>query len=147
MAVYVSVAKRRRRTVIWATATLVIGLVVGFAIGTTRTTSIDDRVRGVQTDASDIATRLVALDIEYRDGLNGGADSLDASVIEPLGEIQTDTVRLLNRAPWVTTDQRGAVLDKVARLVVLAKARTPADDYLAALNDAASLVRATFGVA
>ena len=29
MAVYVSVAKRRRRTVIWATATLVIGLVVG----------------------------------------------------------------------------------------------------------------------
>ena len=147
MAVYVSVAKRRRRAVLLATGTLVIGLVIGFAIGTTRTTSIEDRVRSVQTDAGDVATRLVALDIEYRDGLNGGADSVDSSVVQPLGEIQTDTVHLLDRAPWVTVVERGAVLDKVARLVVLAKARTPADDFLAALNDAATVVRATFGVA
>jgi hypothetical protein len=108
--------------------------------------SIDDRVQNVQTDARNIATRLVAFDIEYRDGLSGGSDSLDSSVIEPLIEIQTDTVHLLDRAPWVSADQRGQVLDKLARLVVLAKARTPADDFLAALNDAASLTRSTFGV-
>ena len=146
MAVYVSVAKRRRRAVVLAMGTLVIGLLVGFAIGTTRTKSVDDRVQSVHTDADEMATRLVALDIEYRDALGGGSDDFDASVIAPLGKIQTDAVHLLDRAAWITADQRDQVLDKIARLVVVAKARTPADGFLAGLDDAAALVRATFGV-
>lgn len=145
MAVYVSLAKRRRRAAIVATATLVIGLLLGFAIGTTRTKSVDDRVQAVHTEADRIATRLVALDIEYRDSLNGGADDFDTSVTVPLTEIQADTVHLLDRAPWVGADQRGDVLDKVAKLVVLAKARTAPDAFLTALNDASALVRTTFG--
>jgi hypothetical protein len=146
MAVYVSVARRRRRTVLWAIATLVIGLLVGFAVGTTRTKSVDDRVQSVHADADQIAARLVALDIEYRDALGGGSDDFDTSVIQPLGKIQSDAVHLLDRAAWINPDQRGEVLDELAKLVVLAKARTAADEFLAALNDAASSVRSTFGV-
>ena len=145
MAVYVSRAKRRRHAAVLATATLVVGLLLGFAIGTTRTKSVDDRVQSVRTEADHIATRLVALDIEYRDSFGGGADDFDTSVTEPLAEIQADTVRLLDRAPWVGADQRGAVLDKIARLVVLAKARTAPDDFLTALNGASAIVRTTFG--
>jgi hypothetical protein len=114
MAVYVSLAKRRRRAAVVATATLVIGLLLGFAVGTTRTKSVDDRVQAVHTEADRIATRLVALDIEYQDSLSGGADDFDTSVTVPLAEIQADTVHLLDRAPWVGADQRGDVLDKVA---------------------------------
>jgi hypothetical protein len=146
MAVYVSVARRRRRAALVATATLVIGLVIGFGVGTTRTKSVDDRVQSVHTDASDIAARLVALDIEYRDALGGGADGFNGSVIQPLSEIQSDTVHLLDRAPWINADQRGEVLDKIAKLTVLANDRTTGDTFLAALNDAAALVRTTFGV-
>jgi hypothetical protein len=145
MAVYVSLAKRRRHAALVATATLVIGLVVGFAIGTTRTSSVEDRVQAVRTDADRIATRLVALDIEYRDAVAGGADDFDTSVTAPLTKIQDDTVHLLDRAPWIGADQRGEVLDKIAKLVVLAKARTAADDFLAALNDASALMRTDFG--
>ncbi|MEO8696011.1 MAG: hypothetical protein ABI658_20990 [Acidimicrobiales bacterium] len=145
MAVYVSLAKRRRHTAVVAVATLVVGLVIGFAIGTTRTTSLDDRVQAVHTDADRLATRLVALDIEYRDALAGGGDDFDTSVTAPLAKVQADTVHLLDRAPWVGADQRGEVLDKIAKLAVLAKARTAADDFLTALNDASALVRSTFG--
>lgn len=147
MAVYVSLAKRRRHAALVAIATLVIGLVVGFAIGTTRTSSVESRVRSVQTDADRIATRLVALDIEYRDAVAGGADDFDTSVTAPLAKIQGDTVHLLDRAPWIGADERGEVLDKIAKLVVLAKARTAADDFLAALNDASAVVRTDFGAA
>lgn len=145
MAVYVSLGKRRRRAAIVATATLVVGLLLGFAIGTTRTKSVDDRVQSVHTEADRIATRLVALDIEYRDSLGGGADDFDTSVTVPLAEIQSDTVHLLDRAPWIGADQRGDVLDKIAKLAVLAKARTAPDDFLIALNDASAFVRTTFG--
>jgi len=146
MAVYVSLAKRRRRAAVVAIAALVIGLLIGFAIGTTRTKSVDDRVQAVQSDAENVATRLVALDIEYRDALSGGADDLDSSVTKPLEEIQSDTVRMLDRAPWVGPDARGAVLDKIAKLSVLAKARAAPDAFLSALNDASAQVRSTFGV-
>ena len=63
-----------------------------------------------------------------------------------LGKIQSDAVHLLDRAAWINPDQRGEVLDELAKLVVLAKARTAADEFLAALNDASSSVRSTFGV-
>lgn len=110
-----------------------------------RTKSLDDRVQSVHTEADQIETRLVALDIEYRDSFGGGADDFDASVTEPITKIQADTVRLLDRAPWVGADQRGDVLDKIARLVVLAKAHTAPDEFLTALNDASAIVRTTFG--
>ena len=146
MAVYVSVARRRRRTVLWAIATLVIGLVLGFAVGATRTKSVEDRVQSVHVDADDLATRLVALDIEYRDAFGGGSDSFDASVIQPLAKIQSGTVHLLDRAAWLGPDRRGEVLDELAQIVGLAKAHTNAHEFLTGLNRAAALVRATFGV-
>jgi hypothetical protein len=147
MAVYVSAGQRRRRVVLIAVATLAVGLLVGFAVGVTRTTSVDARVHDVQRDANNLATRLVALDIEYRDALDGGADDFDTSVSKPLAAIEADTVRLLDRAPWVSGAGRNEVLDAIANVEQLAQSHTPADPFLTALQQASKQVTTTFGAA
>lgn len=146
MAVYVSVGRRRRRLFVSIAVALVLGLAVGFLIGITRTRSVADRVASVRNDADDLASRVVAIDIEYRDSLAGGSDSFDQSVLRPLNDIEKRTVHLLDRAPWITSDERRTLLDRLASLEQMARDKTPADRYLQSLNTAASDMRATFGV-
>ena len=145
MALYVSAARRLRRTIVIAAVVGVVAFALGWLTGREQVPSIDHRVSQVQAAAGDIATGLERLDIEYEQVLDG-TDALDASVLTPLDELRTDLQSTMDRAPWLSVEQRAAVLDLVAQARQAAVDGVSLDAFTADVDDAAAAVRSTFGV-
>ena len=145
MALYVSEAKRLRRVVVAATVVGVIALAIGWVVGRQQVASIDERVREVQVEGARVASAVERLDIEYTQVLSGNGDSIAQGVIAPLAEARTILQKTLDRAPWVTTQQRAAILDSLAQVESDANAKVDADAFRASLQNAATLIRTTMG--
>jgi len=141
MALYVSAARRTRRIIVAATATLVVGLGVGYAVGREQVPSIEDRVVAVRTDAADIATGIERLDIEYEQAIGGSGDSISAGVLSPLAEDRTKLQELLDTAPWVTSADRAAMLDGLAALEAAATDRADLETFRTRANEAGATIR------
>lgn len=148
MAVYISSGRRMRRTIVATALAAVIGLGLGIAIGRQQVPSIADRARRVQTAASDVAIGVERLDIEYEQTLDAsGSDSVEAGVITPLDELRTRLQETFDRAPWLTSQQRAAVLDDLAEVANAAKAGVALDTFRAVAQKAGANIRTTLGVA
>ena len=145
MALYVSEAKRLRRVVVVAATVGVVALAIGWAIGRQQIASIDERVREVQTEGARVASAVERLDIEYEQVLSGNGDSIAQGVIAPLAEVRAILQKTLDRAPWVTVQQRAAILDALAQVDSDANAKVDADAFRAALKNASTLIRTTMG--
>ena len=147
MALYVSAGRRLRRTIAIATVAAVVALVVGLVIGRSQVPSIASRVRSVQTVGSDVAIGIERLDIEYEQTQTaGGGDSVQAGVLTPLDELRTQLQQEFERAPWVTSTQRSAVLDDLAAVGSAAKEGVSLDAFRTAAAKAGARVRAALGV-
>ena len=148
MAVYISSGRRMRRTIVATALAAVIGLGLGIAIGRQQVPSIADRARQVQTAASDVAIGVERLDIEYEQTLDAsGSDSVEAGVLTPLNELRTRLQTTFDRAPWLTSQQRAAVLDDLAEVANAANAGVALDTFRAVAQKAGANIRATLGVA
>jgi hypothetical protein len=145
MALYVSARKRRTRAVIAAVVVGLLAFGVGLLVGRQQVPSVSERIHQVQDDASAVATGLERLDVEYANVL-AGTDSLDEGVLAPLDESVDEAQHALDDAPWVTSAQRSALLDALARTRESAVGGDPQDVFVSHLTDTAALVRATFGV-
>ena len=145
MALYVSVGRRRLRAVVAAIVVGVLAFGTGLLIGRQQVASVGDRVRTVQSNADQIATGLDRLDVEYANVV-AGTESLAEAVLAPLDETITDAQHALDEAPWLTSQQRAAIVDALAITRASAQANDPADVFDGHLADTATLVRTTFGV-
>lgn len=145
MALYVSVSRRFRRLVAIAVAVGLATFFLGWLIGRQQVPSIDERVTQVQTSADDIATGLERLGIEYEQVITG-VDDLDGSVIVPLDDLRMGLQSTMNRAPWLSSDERASALDAVASVRRSALDREPLEQFTAVAIDAATTVRSMFGV-
>lgn len=145
MALYVSQARRTRRIVVVATLVGIVALGAGWAVGRSQVPSIRERVDSVQADSERIATAIRRLDIEYEQVLTGNGDSIEEGVIAPVRSVRTSLQHTLERAPWVTTAQRSALLDALANVESNARDEVSVDEFRVALGAAADLVRATLG--
>jgi len=145
MALYVSAGTRARRTAIIAVAAAAIALVVGWAIGRNQVPSIDDRVAEVSADGRDIATRLERLDIEYRQVVDGGGDSLASGVLEPLRDERVALQTTMDRAPWIRAAARARLLDALADVEATARRGVGVARFKARLDAAGALVRSELG--
>lgn len=145
MALYVSVGTRRRRAVIAVVVAAVLALGLGLLIGRQQVPSVDQRVDDVRTSASDIATGIERLDIEYEQVLNG-SDTAQGGVIEPLGELRNSLIGTLDDAPWIGTAQRSALLDQLAEVESEVNAGAPLEQVRTSLDAAGDAVRSTFGL-
>lgn len=152
MAIYVSAARRARRTVVIAVLAALVAFAIGWAFGRQQVPSIDDRVASVQDRAGDLATNIERLDIEYEQVVVGGdaeasgTDSVEAGVIAPLDDLRTELQSVMDDAPWLGTTQRSAMLDALAEMRSEALDGVPLDTFVATAATAADLVRATFAV-
>src|SRR5262245_44615713 len=108
MALYVSRAQRTRRTVILVAAAALVAFGLGWAYGRQQVPSIDDRVAEVRAEATDAATSIERLDIEYEQAVSGG-DTVQAGVLEPLDDLRVSLQEEMDRAPWITVAQRAAL--------------------------------------
>lgn len=145
MALYVPVSRRRRNAILLAVASAVVAFAVGYLIGRQATPSVSAQVASVQADAQALATRLEALPIEYDQALSGGQDTVEGGTLEALDGIQHDTIRAMDRAPWVHADDREKVLDAIAATSQAARDRADPAVFLAAVTAAAGEVRAVLG--
>ena len=145
MALYVSASKRFRRMLIIAIGVAIVAFVLGWLIGRQQVPSIDARVADVSEAADNTATGLERLDIEYEQVLDG-TDDLDTSVLKPLDDLRSELQDTMDQAPWLTTAMRAAMLDAVAEARQAAIDQVPLDDFTVAIDDAAGVVRSTFGI-
>ena len=148
MALYISSGRRMRRTIVATALAAIVGLGLGIAIGRQQVPSIADSALQVQTAASDVSIGVERLDIEYEQTLDAsGSDSVEAGVITPLDELRTRLQTTFDRAPWITSQQRAAVLDDLAEVAAAAKAGVALDTFRAVAQKAGANIRTTLGVA
>jgi hypothetical protein len=107
--------------------------------------SVNDRVATVQSDAGNVATGLERLDVEYAKVV-AGTDSLEEAVLAPIDASIATAQQALDDAPWITSQQRAAIVDALATTRASAQARDPAAVFDQHLHDTAAMVRSTFGV-
>jgi len=148
MALYVSAARRRRRTIVVGGVALVVGLLAGWLIGRTAGSSAEDEVKARQVDAEQLVARLDGLDLEYQQTATGGASGSDAvkGSLDAAKEIATDADALLARMPWVAQAERTStvgLVDAVRQAVELGA--TPAE-VTAAVAQADQALRAAAGL-
>ena len=148
MALYVSAARRRRRTVVVGATALVVGLLLGWLIGRATGSSANDDVKARQNDAEQLVARLDGLDLEYQQTVAGGASGSDAvkGSLDAAAAIAADTDALMARMPWVAHAERTAtvqVVDGVRRAV---EAGAPPEEVSAAVARADQAVRAAAGL-
>ena len=145
MAVYVSVGRRRRNTVLLACLTAILGLASGWAIGHAQAPNLASQTASVQRTAGDLASRVGALPIEYAQAITGNGDTLQGGVLDALAGIKRDTLHELDRAPWIGQHQRDALIDRLSALAAAAKAMVTKVEFATACTDAAGLITTTYG--
>ncbi|MGE0307881.1 MAG: hypothetical protein AB7N61_00190 [Acidimicrobiia bacterium] len=144
MAVYVSRAQRKRKAIILAVATALIGLVLGWVIGRSQVPTIGSRVTSVQESAGELASRIDALTIEYRQAIEGQGDTIQGGVLDAIDGIRSDTLHELDRAPWITQDDRDALTDAITALGAAAKNEVPVTQFEEQATSTSALLRTTF---
>jgi hypothetical protein len=144
MALYISAGKRFRRTLVIAVAAAVVAFAIGWLIGHQQVPSISERVTEVQQDGEQAATGLERLGIEYEQVL-AGTDGVDSSVLQPLDGLRTELQSTMDRAPWLTSDQRAEMLDAVSQVRQNAVDGVPLDSFTSSATAAATLIRQELG--
>ena len=130
MALYISVARRRRAAFALAFATLVIGLAIGFATGRHGAPSVASRVASVRSTFRAVAARLDNVPGEYTKAI-AGKQALKSGVLDTLDTLRKDAQSGLERAPWIPQKQRDSLLDGFAKARSDAVAKTGAAVFTA----------------
>lgn len=147
MALYIPAGQRRRRLIVVGVVAAVIGLALGAFLGRATAPTTSDTVSSVQGDARSIDARLKSLPIEYEKVLAGdpqyanGGGPADSLVV-----ISADTAALADRAEWLSTDQRTAVVASVDAAQKVAASEASASEFEAAIAEASSSIDQTFGL-
>ena len=140
MAIYVSVARRRRHAIALAAATLLVGLVAGLLVGRHGAPSVTSRVRSVRSRIAAVAARLENVPNEYAKAISG-RQSLQSGVLDTIDALRRDTQASLDRAPWVRQTQRDSVLDAFAKTRSDAAAKVDAPTFATDVNDITSQLK------
>jgi len=144
MALYVSASRRFRRTLVIAVAAAVVAFAIGWLVGRQQVPSISARVTEVQQDGEREATGLERLGIEYQQVL-AGTDDLDSSVLQPLDDVRAELQTTMDRAPWLSNDERAALLDAVSQVRQNAVDSASLDEFTSSASAAATLIRHQLG--
>src|SRR4051794_13452612 len=109
MAIYVPPSTRRRRLVLLVGLGLVVGLVAGFGLGRATSSGIDDAVSKVQSRASDAATTLQRLPIEYGQAVTGSGGESTRTITEAIARARSELDRAWADARWFGSASRAPV--------------------------------------
>ena len=135
MALYISPARRRRRTLVVGGLALVAGLAVGVVVGRALASSGGDEVADRQAEVELLVARLDGVDLEYQQTAGEGASGTDSFTgsIDAVRAIVADTPALLERMPWVAPAERD---DVIARVAAVAPRGVPPEQVSAAVAEA-----------
>jgi hypothetical protein len=146
MALYVPLSRRRRNAGLVAVATLLGGLILGFAVGRSTAVTAPERAAAVRAAGDTLGTRLEALSIEYDQAVSGTGDSIQAGVLDALVLINRDLDALVDDAPWLGDAQVEALHEATAGVEQAATGEVTPAEFATMATEAARVVRTTFGV-
>jgi hypothetical protein len=144
MALYVPASRRRRRTIVFTVAALVVGLIIGVTVGRASAPSLTGRVHSVQEKARQTASGLRVLSLHERAGVASNASAGDGGTDLVLSRTRRELVSEFADAPWLDTAVRKQLLDELAALDAQADPRSTA--FASAADALASHIEATFGL-
>jgi hypothetical protein len=142
MALYVSAGRRRRVTYLVGGAALVLGLLLGVAIGRSTVPSLEDRIRDVRADARRTAAGLRVIALHDEEGAASPTTG-DAGADLVLRRTRVELIDELDGAPWVSAQEGRALLRAVDDLQ--ARRDRAASAFGTAADAVADRIIATFG--
>ena len=146
MARYIPISRRRRNAAIATVIALFVGIALGWLIGKLSAPSVSSAVKDAQQQAADVAIQLERLPIEYDQALSGSGDTVQAGVIAPLDDLQAAATNAFDDAPWVSPQTRAGAQDALAEVRRAAEDEVSADEFEAAVTEAADTIRLAFGL-
>lgn len=145
MAVYMSAARQRRRTIVIAVATLVLGLVAGLFIGRSTASDVNDALNASRDRGRSLAAALRALPLEYQQAQSGG-DENQAGIEDAVQRVARQADEAVAKAPWLGSDDHAGVTLSVGVVVDAAKRRVPSSEFENKVEMAAFTVEEVFGL-
>jgi hypothetical protein len=146
MAIYVPPSTKRRRLVLLAAASLVVGLLVGFGLGRATSSGLDDALEAVRGDAQDAAVGLQRLPIEYEQAAAGEGGESTRTITEAIARARADLDDAWEGAEWAGPDARKPVDAAIDELdAEVASGASPAD-FETAVEQAVDAIEAAFGI-
>ncbi len=136
MALYVPAGARRRRLILAIVTGLVLGLALGFVLGRSTAQGLGDRVDAVKAQASDAATALERIPIEYEQAVTDSGGESTETITAAVDRARAQLDDAYAEAIWFDAEasvETDDALDAVSEAVV--DEAEPAD--LASLIDEA----------
>jgi hypothetical protein len=146
---YIPAGRRRRRAIVIAVAALVVGVVVGWALGRSTAVTPADAARDARERAGVATSQLTSSEIHYAQVVQGEGDTteLRASVEASLDRAAADLSDALARASWIDEGAADDLRRAVAEVRDAERATAPIDDYNAAIDRAERAINERFGKA
>jgi hypothetical protein len=144
MAVYAGPARRRRATIAIAVGTLILGLVIGIAIGRGTAKTLDDEIADGRAGGRDLVTALRVLPLEYQQASTGSSET---GLIEDT--VKRSTAQLpeaLDGAPWLGPAQRRTATAAVRAVEAAAANKVSPKDFDGVIARSTATLESVFGL-
>ena len=144
MAVYAGPARRRRGSIAIAIGTLIVGLLIGIAIGRGTAKSLDDQIADGRAGGRDLVTALRVLPLEYEQASSGSSET---GLIEDT--VKRSTARLpaaLDGAPWLGPAQRRSATAAVQAVQSAAVSKVPPKIFESVVASSTATLQSVFGL-
>ena len=148
MALYVSAGRRRRNVILGMGGALVVGLLIGGAVGRITAPTVSDRVASVRDAAREVTARLRATPLEYRKQLGGSSQfRAGGTVVQSLTDARASLRSVLDDAVWLSAAQRHEIERPLDELLTAARAKVTARVYTTMVEALASKIDAALASA
>jgi gas vesicle protein len=146
MAMYIPPGRKRRRLLIWITASVIVGLVIGGILGRVTAPTVDDKVQSVRDDAAAAVAQLQALPIEYEKQISGSKEfAKGGGVDDALARTRSQLDDAIGNAPWLGPSQIDEVHKAIDDLRKDAQQQVSGAEFQHNLDQATETITNVFG--
>jgi hypothetical protein len=145
MAVYIAPGRSRRRMIAVAAAVAVVALVLGLIIGRATASGVDDAVSSSRRKATDAATALARLPLEYQQATANSGET-PATVLGALAAARTQAHAAFQASPWLAAADLQSLDSRIDALDATAKARAPQATFEQQIGDATATIATVFRI-
>lgn len=146
MALYVPAGARRRRVILALLGGIVLGLVAGYLVGRASAPGLADEVADVQDLATDAATSLLRIPIEYEQSVAGEGGESTETITAALDRAQAQLAEAYAAAIWLPDDASAGTDASFDELVTLVEEGVSPGELEAAIDELVTQIERTFAI-